>query len=58
MLGLMQLIKKVKKRTSSMGSGLTLTNDELKEIIKVIRSLENRELWKIYQSKRRISQLS
>ena len=44
MLGLMQLIKKVKKRTSSMGSGLTLTNDELKEIIKVIRSLENREL--------------
>ena len=40
----MQLVKKVKKGTSSMGSGLTLTNDEIKEIIKVIRSLENREL--------------
>ena len=30
------------KFTSSKGSGITLTNNEIKDIMKVIKSLENR----------------
>ena len=30
------------KFTSTKGSGITLTNNEMKDIIKVIKSLENR----------------
>ena len=39
------LVRKIKKKLSSItGSGLTLTNNEIKNIVKVIRSLENREV--------------
>ena len=33
-----------KKFTSSKGSGITLANNEIKDIIKVIKSLENRRI--------------
>ena len=32
----------LKKITTSEGSGITLTKNEIKDIIKVIKSLENR----------------
>ena len=39
------LVRKIKNKLSSItGSGLTLTNNEIKNIVKVIRSLENREI--------------
>ena len=39
------LSKKNKKRNfNNHGSGITLTNDKIKYIMKVIRSLENREI--------------
>ena len=34
--------KSLKKRSSIMGSGITLTNNEIKDIIIVIKSNENR----------------
>ena len=41
--GLNALAKKIKKGISSMiGSGITLSNNERKDIIKVIKSFENR----------------
>ena len=41
--GLNALAKKIKKGISSMiGSGITLANNERKDIIKVIKSFENR----------------
>ena len=50
--------KNVKERTT--GSGITLTNNEIKEIINVIRSIENsfnkRNCWKNCRPKRRICQ--
>ena len=37
------MVKKIKKEISSIkGSGITLINNEIKDIMKVIRSLENR----------------
>ena len=36
--------KAIKPSLLLMGSGLTLTNNEIKDIIEVIRSLENREI--------------
>ena len=35
---------KVKKRLSLIGSGIALTNNEIKDIIKVIKSLEKRDI--------------
>ena len=35
-------MKLIKKSSSSKGSGITLTNNEIKNIIKVIKSLEHR----------------
>ena len=38
--------KKIKKGISSITiSGITLTNNEIKDIIKVVHSLENREIF-------------
>ena len=34
----------IKKFTSSKGSGITLTNNEINDIMKVIKSLENRQM--------------
>ena len=47
--------------SSITGSGITATNNKIKDIIKVIRSLENfteRNYRKNYQPRRRISQIS
>ena len=50
--------KNVKERTT--GSGMTLTNNEIKEIINVIRSIgksfNKRNYWKNCQPKRRVCQ--
>ena len=41
----MLLVIKIKKSLSSItGSGITLTNDKIKDIMKVISSLVNREI--------------
>ena len=46
MQGLMLLVIKIKKSLSSItGSGITWTNDEIKDIMKVISSLGNRGIW-------------
>ena len=43
--GLSLLGKKIKRRILSIsGSGITLPNNEINDIIKVIRSLENRNI--------------
>ena len=50
--------KNVKERTT--GSGITLTNNEIKEIINVIRSIgksfNKRNYWKNCRPKRRVCQ--
>ena len=49
--------RKIKKRFSKFeGSGISLTNKEAKEIIKVIRSLENRGTLLLKGTTRKISQ--
>ena len=48
MQGLMLLVKKIKKELSSIkGSGITLKNDEMKDIMTVNRSLQTEKFyWK------------
>ena len=41
---LFYLVKRFLKMSSSKGSGITLTNNEIKDIMKVIKSLENRRI--------------
>ena len=64
-MNLMKNVRQIKKRiTSSKGSGITLTNNETKDIIKVIKSLETEGILlkgttkKNKVSRRRISEFS
>ena len=51
------MLKRLKKRISSItGSGITLTNNEIKDIMEVIKSLENRGISLKETNKQIISQ--